>query len=86
MDSRARERGVPTATLQQRALEAIERSRELVAVSKAGLERSEGALERLKSRDERHDDQVDRRLAGAERAAQKTESHLIQSDVNTSIE
>lgn len=84
IDRRAREHDVPTASLQQRALEAITRSRALVAASSAGLERSEEALRRAKATNHRRKEGTDRRISAAERTTTKSESDVIQSSVRHS--
>lgn len=81
IDARARTHGVGTATLQERLVEAIERSRALVASSRADLNRSEEALGRQKDHNHRHQELIDRLIASAQREAAKSEGHVIQSGV-----
>lgn len=85
-DHRARALGLPTVPLRERALEAITRSRNLVASSMVSLERSKEALHRVTAADHRRGEETERRIAGADRARKKANSDTVQSSLDQSTE
>ena len=67
LDERSRQSGLDVATLHQRTLEAIERARELLALSAKRLDRQEATALRDEAGRERDQAEIDRASADAER-------------------
>lgn len=74
-NERARKLGLDAANAEKQAFESIARGRALLEASQAALSRSEKALARVRYRDRRQQDDVERQSAASERDVLKQAAH-----------